>query len=90
MEILPNWNINYFLYNIFYKTYMYISMQLALFEFIILIGMTIYFLNKISRLNKINNFYIQQSINLDKENQILRKEKSAMKKFLALDKSINW
>jgi hypothetical protein len=69
---------------------MYISMQLALFEFIILIGMTIYFLNKISRLNKINNFYIQQSINLDKENQILRKEKSAMKKFLALDKSINW
>jgi hypothetical protein len=65
-------------------------MQLALFEFIILIGMTIYFLNKISRLNKINNFYIQQSINLDKENQILRKEKSAMKKFLALDKSINW
>ncbi len=69
---------------------MCISMQLALFEFIILIGMTIYFLNKISRLNKINNFYIQQSINLDKENQILRKEKSAMKKFLALDKSINW
>jgi len=69
---------------------MCISIQLALFEFIILIGMTIYFLNKISRLNKINNFYIQQSINLDKENQILRKEKSAMKKFLALDKSINW
>jgi hypothetical protein len=69
---------------------MCISMQLALFEFIILIGMTIYFLNKISRLNKINNFYIQQTINLDKENQILRKEKSAMKKFLALDKSINW
>ena len=69
---------------------MCISMQLALFEFIILIGMLIYFLNKISRLNKINNFYIQQSINLDKENQILRKEKSAMKKFLALDKSINW
>lgn len=65
-------------------------MQLALFEFIILIGMTIYFLNKISRLNKINNFYIQQSINLDKENQILRKEKSAIKKLLALDKSINW
>jgi hypothetical protein len=90
MEILPNSIINYFLYNIFYKTYMCISMQLALFEFIILIGMTIYFLNKISRLNKINNFYIQQSINLDKENQILRKEKSAMKKFLALDKSINW
>ena len=69
---------------------MCISMQLALFEFIILIGMTIYFLNKISRLNKINNFYIQQSINLDKENQILRKEKSAIKKLLALDKSINW
>ena len=65
-------------------------MQLALFEFIILICLVIYFLKKILYLNKINNFYIQQSINLDKENQKLKNEKSAMKKLLALDKSINW
>lgn len=65
-------------------------MQLALIEFIILICVTVYFLKKVLYLNKINNFYIQKAINLDKENKILKKEKSAMKKLLALDKSINW
>lgn len=65
-------------------------MQLALIEFIILICVTVYFLKKVLYLNKINNLYIQKAINLDKENKILKKEKSAMKKLLALDKSINW
>lgn len=65
-------------------------MQLALFEFIILICLVIYFLKKILYLNKINNFYIQRAIIIDRENQNLKKEKSAMKKFLALDKSNNW
>lgn len=65
-------------------------MQLALIEFIILICVTFYFLKKVMYLNKINNFYIQKAIKLDKDNQILKKEKSAMKKLLALDKSINW
>ena len=69
---------------------MCISMQLALFEFIIFIGITIYFLNKISLLNKKINFYIQSALDLNRENKLLKEEKSAMKKFLALDKSNDW
>jgi hypothetical protein len=65
-------------------------MQLALFEFIIFIGITIYFLNKISLLNKKINFYIQSALDLNRENKLLKEEKSAMKKFLALDKSNDW
>ncbi len=65
-------------------------MNLAKIELIIIILITIYFLNEISLLNKKINFYIQSALDLDRENKLLKKEKSAMKKFLALDKSNDW
>ncbi len=65
-------------------------MKIFGFELIIIILITLYFLNKISKLNKKINFYIQSSLDLSRENKILREEKSAMKKFLALDKSNDW
>ena len=65
-------------------------MNLAKIELIIIILITIYFLNEISLLNKKINFYIQSALDLDKQNKLLKEEKSAMKKFLALDKSNDW
>ncbi len=65
-------------------------MNLAKIELIITILITIYFLNEISLLNKKINFYIQSALDLDRENKLLKEEKSAMKKFLALDKSNDW
>jgi hypothetical protein len=65
-------------------------MNLAKIELIIIILITIYFLNEISLLNKKINFYIQSALDLDRENKLLKEEKSAMKKFLALDKSNDW
>lgn len=65
-------------------------MNLVKIELIIIILITIYFLNEISLLNKKINFYIQSALDLDKQNKLLKEEKSAMKKFLALDKSNDW
>ena len=65
-------------------------MNLAKIELIIIILITMYFLNEISLLNKKINFYIQSALDLDKQNKLLKEEKSAMKKFLALDKSNDW
>jgi hypothetical protein len=65
-------------------------MNLAKIELIIIILITMYFLNEISLLNKKINFYIQSALDLDRENKLLKEEKSAMKKFLALDKSNDW
>ena len=59
-------------------------MNLVKIELIIIILITIYFLNEISLLNKKINFYIQSALDLDKQNKLLKEEKSAMKKFLAL------
>jgi hypothetical protein len=65
-------------------------MNLAKIELIVIILITIYFLNEMSLLNKKNNFYIQSALDLHRENKLLKEEKSAMKKFLALDKSNDW
>ena len=65
-------------------------MNLAKIELIVIILITIYFLNEMSLLNKKINFYIQSALDLDKQNKLLKEEKSAMKKFLALDKSNDW